>query len=765
MTAPRLLGLACVLTIAAAAPATARASITITAQGGGIRPENFATSDGSDGGGELTDPKTIPNHPGAATVLVAGSPPPAGASSSVGSAHASVSTTLRVSSTVSQTSGMIFTSSMVSSGSASTHRETADNEAARGLEATAGEEGGSSIQFTIDQPMNYTLSGGLIDAIAAESREADESVRLNGPHGPIEDSETGQGVSGHGLLPAGSYSLSSEAFMNLTAGEPNMAGGSKSASGSVGFDVTFGLTPAADADGDGLPDQWETDGIDLDGDGTVDLDLPAMGSDPQHKDVFLEIDAMAGHEISQSAVNSVVQAFASAPVPNPDGSTGITLHVDNGASSVMDPTTGEVWGTLSDHDVLAHQQILGSEVGGAAYNWSAFDVLKAANFSPLRRPAFHYVISAHQFGAPDELATGLSRGIQAGDFLLTDGFCAPPKDQPADGSECPATAQEDAGVLMHELGHNLGLHHGGTDDVNYKPNYLSIMNYDFTFSWLRKTSFDRVLDYSRFDNPPLNENALDESQGFGVSAGSGAAAFFTVVWCPPLFDSTEVMGPGPVDFNCNLKRDSVLSADVNRDGLRTTLTGPDDWSRLVYSGGGVGSLAPPVLPLTTPQNEAPVTELLADEAVVDGRQPSAPTPPRSTSPGPATTTTPTPATRATCTLRPGSSSVATRGSKRGRLTITARCDAAATLKLRAKVTSIRRVHRRLHTTTASLAAASVHAKPNTTVSIKLTLPRTTLSALTRGNKTSATLTLQVTSAGGVRTITTRIARLTAQHRH
>ncbi len=32
---------------------------------------------------------------------------------------------------------------------------------------------------------------------------------------------------------------------------------------------------------------------------------------------------------------------------------------------------------------------------------------------------------------------------------------------------------------MHELGHNLGLQHGGADDWNNKPNYLSVMNYLF----------------------------------------------------------------------------------------------------------------------------------------------------------------------------------------------------------------------------------------------------------------------------------------------
>ena len=40
---------------------------------------------------------------------------------------------------------------------------------------------------------------------------------------------------------------------------------------------------------------------------------------------------------------------------------------------------------------------------------------------------------------------------------------------------------EDALLFIHELGHNLGLKHGGTDNLNYKPNYLSVMNYFFQF--------------------------------------------------------------------------------------------------------------------------------------------------------------------------------------------------------------------------------------------------------------------------------------------
>src|SRR5688572_18708293 len=51
---------------------------------------------------------------------------------------------------------------------------------------------------------------------------------------------------------------------------------------------------ALDTDGDSLPDTWETNGYDANGDGVIDVDLPALGADPQHKDLFVEMDYMAG---------------------------------------------------------------------------------------------------------------------------------------------------------------------------------------------------------------------------------------------------------------------------------------------------------------------------------------------------------------------------------------------------------------------------------------------------------------------------------------
>ena len=46
----------------------------------------------------------------------------------------------------------------------------------------------------------------------------------------------------------------------------------------------------SDSDNDMIADCADTC-IDADGDGTVDLDLPAMGADPQRKDIFVEIGA------------------------------------------------------------------------------------------------------------------------------------------------------------------------------------------------------------------------------------------------------------------------------------------------------------------------------------------------------------------------------------------------------------------------------------------------------------------------------------------
>jgi WD40 repeat protein len=354
-------------------------------------------------------------------------------------------------------------------------------------------------------------------------------------------------------------------------------------------------------DGDSLPDTWEEDGVDVDGDGIPDLDLPAMGADPNHKDIFVEVDFMAGHQIPQAQIDAVVAAFKAAPVGNPDGEGGITLHVDNGSGSTMDPGSGAAWGTLSDQDSLTHQDVLGSDftVGGQPrYDWSEFESIRQTKFLAARRTAFHYAIAAHS--GPNQRFSGISRGVTGGaaDFVIAmHENC--PKPTPPLGTECASPDPEYlASTFMHELGHNLSLQHGGTDEDARKPNYLSVMNYNFgwgliAFTGATPTSTAYELDYSRY-SVPLNESALDEEVGFGIDSGP-LTAFKTIFTCPNGTRYRIELTTQHTDWNCDGSFTGIgtVSSDVSGNGTTGSLASPIDWNRLFSSGGGIGALNQP----------------------------------------------------------------------------------------------------------------------------------------------------------------------------
>ena len=337
-----------------------------------------------------------------------------------------------------------------------------------------------------------------------------------------------------------------------------------------------------DSDGDGLWDDWETSGIDTDGDGVPDLTLP--GADPRHKDIFIEIDymdcAVAGgdcatgdthsHQPKNAAITEVINAFANAPVNNPDGTTGIRLHVDV-------------------NNAIAHRNTLpGMCFAGGPPD---FDSIKAdpANFGPNnpRRYAYHYVLFTHQ-----QIATDTWSGcgeVHGNDFVVSlGGWNSGAGDVDGDGTddEDVGTVRQQAGTLMHELGHNLGLQHGGGDSINYKPNHLSIMNYWFQFSGILPTG---VLDYSDGALANLNENNLNETVGIGDGTDN------TRYVCPNGSARTGA-GTGAIDWNCDNDGgiDTNVSVNINNDcvdsnsngvcdpgeGSFVVLTGYNDWANI-----------------------------------------------------------------------------------------------------------------------------------------------------------------------------------------
>ena len=293
----------------------------------------------------------------------------------------------------------------------------------------------------------------------------------------------------------------------------------------VGGDLMAYVFQTPDTDGDGLPDEWESSGItvnstgrvvgtgNLAGQGTF-INLPAMGADPLHKDLFVHADYMQQDPMRPTvnfkplprALKLVADAFATAPVENPDLKPGINLHVDNGRDSIMKP--GATWGDLSESGDVPFETTTGVYSDPPAndnYDWSAIDAAKLAHFGPAGRSAvFHYALFCNNYAGSD--SSGLSRGIPANDFIV------------ALGDIGGGTLNQQAGTFMHEFGHNLGLLHGGGDDINNKPNYLSIMNYAFQMQGLLKANGRRGFDYSRAALDTLDEFALDENVGINDPA-------------------------------------------------------------------------------------------------------------------------------------------------------------------------------------------------------------------------------------------------------
>lgn len=281
-----------------------------------------------------------------------------------------------------------------------------------------------------------------------------------------------------------------------------------------------------DQDTDGLPD-WAESGTgryvsltdtgtsrtdkDTDDDGLLDgdevlgslggVDLPAMKASPVKKDIAVEFDwfsdasgcASHSHQPTRATIDALTAGFAAVPVSNPDLTTGIHLIADYGQSEVFHQ--GQSLGSLDNLqvDVIPSDGISGTN----------FYALKAANFKPNRKGIFHYAVNLHQFNG---LSDTYGNGEIGGDDLILANHCR--------GNDLSGV--QAAALAMHELGHNLGLRHGGPSDLDAKsPNYNSVMNYRYVLGVDRNCDArgDLVPAYSSGTRPPLDENAVIESNG------------------------------------------------------------------------------------------------------------------------------------------------------------------------------------------------------------------------------------------------------------
>jgi hypothetical protein len=248
-------------------------------------------------------------------------------------------------------------------------------------------------------------------------------------------------------------------------------------------------------------------------------------------------------------------------------------------------------------------------------------------------PAFHYVVFAHRHSC-DSFADCSKSACINPDTQRTPEFNATGlAEQPGNDAivslgglvdrGLPTALLAQGGTFMHELGHNLGLDHGGPLYVagqpadpaqfrlNFKPNYLSVMNYNHQTVGIetadpgcapedyacRTTPVGTRLDYSSFADGVV-PNTLEEDSGSEAAGLALGRADIAYTWCAG--GKTRIPGIGPVDFNCNGSThdtwcesgcDITPGLELNRDPLGggqlppggDTFVPVQDWPNLVFA--------------------------------------------------------------------------------------------------------------------------------------------------------------------------------------
>lgn len=343
---------------------------------------------------------------------------------------------------------------------------------------------------------------------------------------------------------------------------------------------------SADADGDGIPDSAEVSGGTFGG-----LDLYAMGARTGQKDIFIEVDQMNSTDPGviprQEALQKVVAAF---------NAKNIKVHFDAGtAFSASFSTTDFNLGQGSN--VVTYEKCVALDQTTCASNTSNRRSLydyKAEYMDLRRRAIFHYLLMANS-QQDDGLAGSSGIAELVGNDLIVSlgdwGFTTTTGTTIGNGVNGLVNIQ--AATIMHELGHNLGLRHGGNVDTNFKPNYWSVMNYLYQIYGLdltpaNSTAYQRwrfekaandggltmctltnspcgapsqfVLNYSDGTGTALNELSLQESANVGRGSTGGTA-----------FADWDLNG---------ISTSGTVAVDLNVDGASQTLTDHNDWGNL-----------------------------------------------------------------------------------------------------------------------------------------------------------------------------------------
>ena len=365
---------------------------------------------------------------------------------------------------------------------------------------------------------------------------------------------------------------------------------------------------SGDVDNDGICDAWESGGplsVTLNGANYIGPACGGIGQDvcptPTKKDVFVMADEMNGYALNPGVISDLQTAFkggpASPPLINGRSTTvypAVQLHIQefqNGLDPTSSPFVNGInfpgsTGAANDFNVIKSQDILRPDTG---FSGPSPEKAKMA--------VFHYALLANMIiGDPSSSGVGEQFG---NDIVVSLG-------DPSFGSTPSVTEQE--GTLMHELGHNFNLNHGGNTDSNCIPNYLSVMNYLYQFPLLVST---RPLDYSQsiigdtsghtyIDDTNLGL-ATGSSHGVGASTPSNLVVVYATPGVSPFFD-TVTAGSEVREWNIQTPFSSMINGFTQTTppipsctGTPGKLWGFKDWDKttssslkFAFSGGKTG---------------------------------------------------------------------------------------------------------------------------------------------------------------------------------
>ncbi len=389
-------------------------------------------------------------------------------------------------------------------------------------------------------------------------------------------------------------------------------------------------------------------------------DLQAMGANRYVQDLFVEIDYLAAsdhtHLPSKRVLDSVARVFRNAaPRPSvigvgvglepavanctslaaPRGACPINVHFDVGTRlpatagfnrascatnwtidcSIIQPAASV---TLQGGDEIPEAPLACTGANCAfqnvpAVSWKlGFRALRDgpanpadrctaddpgcdARFHRNRKDIFRYALFGHALALENPFQPGKPRrtsGIAdaaGADMMITLGLW--------DGSTGTEFVQ--GATLLHEIGHTLGLRHGGVLpagtpgasvlEPNCKPNYQSVMNYLFQVRGMLPVASgdasrlnEPVIDFSARELPSLDEGLLREGAGLG-------ATDYLARWYAPraasLVDSRLLTSPATrycdgsrIPFVDGQPVADYVRVDADRKFRNTTTVNAIDWN-------------------------------------------------------------------------------------------------------------------------------------------------------------------------------------------